>query len=159
MKKIFNILIISLLLISCAANKPSSNNGSKEIVILTVNDMHGHIERMPRLGFVADSLRELYPNLLIFSAGDNRTGNSYNDFYPNHSNYPMIKLMNEIGFDLSAIGNHEFDKDIGTDEPREQSIHGEQRRQAYEQEAHQQVHQQIQPFCHLSHTYRLHTDS
>ncbi|MCQ2307322.1 MAG: 5'-nucleotidase C-terminal domain-containing protein [Bacteroidales bacterium] len=112
MKRIFNILIISLLLISCAANKPSSNNGSKEIVILTVNDMHGHIERMPRLGFVADSLRELYPNLLIFSAGDNRTGNSYNDFYPNHSNYPMIKLMNEIGFDLSAIGNHEFDKGI-----------------------------------------------
>ena len=112
MKKILNILIISLLLVSCAANKPSSNNGSKEIVILSVNDIHGHIERMPRLGFVADSLRELYPNLLIFSAGDNRTGNSYNDFYPNHSNYPMIKLMNEIGFDLSAVGNHEFDKGI-----------------------------------------------
>lgn len=112
MNRIFSLLIISLLLFSCATDKSLSDNDSKEIVILSVNDMHGHIERMPRFGFVADSLRELYPNLLIFSAGDNRTGNSYNDFYPNHSNYPMIKLMNEIGFDLSAIGNHEFDKGV-----------------------------------------------
>lgn len=112
MNRIFSLLIISLLLFSCATDKSLSDNDSKEIVILSVNDIHGHIERMPRLGFVADSLRELYPNLLIFSAGDNRTGNSYNDFYPNHSNYPMIKLMNEIGFDLSAVGNHEFDKGI-----------------------------------------------
>ncbi len=112
MNRIFSLLIISLLLFSCATDKSLSDNDSKEIVILSVNDIHGHIERMPRLGFVADSLRELYPNLLIFSAGDNRTGNSYNDFYPNHSNYPMIKLMNEIGFDLSAVGNHEFDKNI-----------------------------------------------
>lgn len=112
MKRIFSLLIISLLLFSCASDKSLTDNDSKEIVILSVNDMHGHIERMPRLGFVADSLRELYPNLLIFSAGDNRTGNSYNDFYPNGSNYPMIKLMKEIGFDLSAIGNHEFDKGV-----------------------------------------------
>lgn len=112
MNRIFSLLIISLLLFSCATDKSLSDNDSKEIVILSVNDIHGHIERMPRLGFVADSLRELYPNLLIFSAGDNRTGNSYNDFYPNGSNYPMIKLMKEIGFDLSAIGNHEFDKGI-----------------------------------------------
>ena len=112
MNRIFSLLIISLLLFSCATDKSLSDNDSKEIVILSVNDIHGHIERMPRFGFVADSLRELYPNLLIFSAGDNRTGNSYNDFYPNHSNYPMIKLMNEIGFDLSAIGNHEFDKGV-----------------------------------------------
>lgn len=112
MKKILNILVISLLLVSCATDKPSSNKGNKEIVILTVNDMHGHIERMPRLGFVADSLRKLYPNLLIFSAGDNITGNSYNDFYPNCPNYPMFNLMKTIGFDLSAIGNHEFDKGI-----------------------------------------------
>lgn len=112
MKRFINLLIISVLLVSCATNKHSSDNNVKEIVILAVNDMHGHIERMPRLAFVADSLRERYPNLLIFSAGDNRTGNSFNDFYPNHSNFPMIKLMNEVGFDLSAVGNHEFDKDI-----------------------------------------------
>ena len=42
--------------------------------ILSANDIHAAIENMPRLGFVADSLRALYPDLLILSGGDNRSG-------------------------------------------------------------------------------------
>lgn len=112
MKRIFNILIISLLLVSCAVKQPKTTNEQKELVILSINDMHGKIENMPRLAFVADSLRNLYPELIIVSAGDNRTGNPYNDKYPGHPNFPMINLMNEIGFDLSELGNHEFDGNI-----------------------------------------------
>lgn len=106
MKKIINILIISVLLISCGKKTID------ELVILSVNDMHSHIEQMPKLAYIADSLRNLYPDLLVVSAGDNRTGNAYNDKYPEHSNLPMINLMNAIGFDLSALGNHEFDGSI-----------------------------------------------
>ena len=105
MKKLFYFLIISVLLISCAS-KP------QEVVILSVNDMHGHIEGMPKLAYIADSLRNIYPQLIIVSAGDNRTGNAYNDKYPEYPNYPMINLMNEIGFDVTALGNHEFDDNI-----------------------------------------------
>ena len=105
MKKIFYSLIISVLLISCAPKK-------QEVVILSVNDMHSHIEQMPKLAYIADSLRNLYPQLMIVSAGDNRTGNAYNDKYPEHPNLPMISLMNEIGFEASALGNHEFDGNV-----------------------------------------------
>lgn len=105
MKKILYLLIISVYLISCAS-KP------QEVVILSVNDMHGHIEQMPKLAYIADSLRNIYPQLMIVSAGDNRTGNAYNDKYPEHPNLPMISLMNEIGFDASALGNHEFDGNV-----------------------------------------------
>lgn len=112
MKRIFNILIISLLLASCAVKQPKSNYNQKELVILSVNDMHGKIENMPRFAFVADSLRSIYPELIIVSAGDNRTGNPYNDKFPGHPNFPMINIMNEIGFDVSALGNHEFDGNI-----------------------------------------------
>ena len=105
MKKLFYFLIISVLLISCAS-KP------QEVVILSVNDIHGHIEGMPKLAYIADSLRNIYPQLIIVSAGDNRTGNAYNDKYPEYPNYPMIHLMNEIGFDVTALGNHEFDDNI-----------------------------------------------
>ena len=112
MKRIFNILIISLLLVSCAVKQPKSNYNQKELVILSVNDMHGKIENMPRFAFVADSLRSIYPELIIVSAGDNRTGNPYNDKFPGHPNFPMINMMNEIGFDVSALGNHEFDGNI-----------------------------------------------
>lgn len=107
MKRVFNILIISLLLVSCTS-KPQQ----KELVILSVNDMHSHIENMPKLAYIADSLRNIYPELLIVSAGDNRTGSAYNDKYPVHPNFPMINLMNEVGFEVSALGNHEFDGNI-----------------------------------------------
>lgn len=105
MKRLLYSLIISVLLISCTS-KP------QEVVFLSVNDMHGHIENMPKLAYIADSLRNLYPQLLVVSAGDNRTGNAYNDKYPVHPNLPMISLMNEIGFEASALGNHEFDGNI-----------------------------------------------
>ena len=82
-----------------------------EIVILSVNDMHSNIDLFPKFATLVDSLRAIYPDMLLFSAGDNRTGNPVNDQY-NPVNYPMITLMNTVGFDLSAVGNHEWDGNI-----------------------------------------------
>ena len=77
--------------------------------ILSVNDMHANLERMPRLAAVADSLRAIDPDLIVLSAGDNRTGNPYNDRHEIAA-YPMVALMNAIGFDATAVGNHEWDE-------------------------------------------------
>ena len=84
---------------------------TKEITILAVNDMHAAIDRFPKFAALLDSMRTVHPNLLLFSAGDNRTGNPVNDMYSEPS-YPMMALMNKVGFNLSVIGNHEFDGDI-----------------------------------------------
>lgn len=80
----------------------------RELHILSTNDMHAAIEQFPRLGFVADSLRALYPDLLILSAGDNRSGDPINDMFEIPA-YPMVALMNQVGFHATAVGNHEFD--------------------------------------------------
>ena len=80
----------------------------RELHILSTNDMHAAIENMPRLGLVADSLRALYPDLLILSAGDNRSGDPVNDMFDIPA-YPMVALMNQIGFQATVVGNHEFD--------------------------------------------------
>lgn len=112
MKKVLNILIISLLLVSCAVKHQKNTVNQKELVILSINDMHGKIENMPKFAFVVDSLRSIYPELMVVSAGDNRTGNAYNDKYPGTPNYPMVHLMNELGFDVAELGNHEFDGGI-----------------------------------------------
>ena len=85
--------------------------GETEVNILTVNDMHSAIDQFPKFVALVDSLRAVYPDLLLFSAGDNRTGNPVNDQY-NPTNYPMIALMNQVGFDLNAVGNHEWDGGI-----------------------------------------------
>ena len=93
-----------------SSNSPSES-GETEIAILSVNDMHSNIDLFPKFATMVDSLRAIYPDLLLFSAGDNRTGNPVNDqFTP--VNYPMIALMNEVGFNLSAVGNHEWDANI-----------------------------------------------
>lgn len=79
--------------------------------ILSTNDMHAAIEKMPQLAAIVDSLRAIDPFVLVLSAGDNRTGNPYNDLYEPVS-YPMVSMMNLIGFDASALGNHEYDSGI-----------------------------------------------
>lgn len=112
MKKtgLFNTILLAFILIItfCSCNKKDT----KEVVILTVNDMHANLFNFPRFAYIVDSLRNIYPDMLLFSAGDNRTGYAYNDHYPDMPNLPMIELMNKVGFDVGCLGNHEFDGNI-----------------------------------------------
>lgn len=80
----------------------------REVQIFAVNDIHAALENFPRLAYVADSLRAIYPDLLLVSGGDNQTGNPIND-QAEQRGMPIIKLMDRVGFDASALGNHEFD--------------------------------------------------
>ncbi len=105
MKKFFlSIFTFVLFSIVCVAH-------GETVRILSTNDMHAAIDKMPQLATIVDSLRAIDPSLLVLSAGDNRTGNPYNDLYQPVS-YPMIEFMNLIGFDASAFGNHEYDSKV-----------------------------------------------
>lgn len=104
-------VLISTLLSLLFSGLLLAHPNDDKILILSVNDMHASFEKLPRLKHLADSLRCLYPNMLVFSAGDNRTGNPFNDQYP-ISSLPMTELMNYAGFDASAVGNHDFDAKI-----------------------------------------------
>lgn len=104
-------VLISTLLSLLFSGLLLAHPNDDKILILSVNDMHASFEKLPRLKHLADSLRCLYPNMLVLSAGDNRTGNPFNDQYP-ISSLPMTELMNYAGFDASAVGNHDFDAKI-----------------------------------------------
>ena len=101
MKKLLYSTLLMLVALTVSAQK-------REVHILSINDPHAAIDRFPRLGYVADSLRALYPDLLILSAGDNRSGDPINDMFDIPA-YPMVALMNQVGFHATAVGNHEFD--------------------------------------------------
>lgn len=79
--------------------------------IISSNDMHAAIEKFPQFAAIVDSVRAIDPTVLVLSAGDNRTGSPFNDRY-NPVSYPMFQFMNLVGFDASAIGNHEYDSGI-----------------------------------------------
>jgi len=101
MKKILFSTLLMIVALTTSAQR-------KEVHILSTNDMHAAIDQFPRLGYVADSLRALYPDLLILSAGDNRSGDPINDMFSIPA-YPMVALMNQVGFHATVVGNHEFD--------------------------------------------------
>ncbi len=113
------LAILILCLFNCIGILSAQN---AKVAILSVNDLHSAIDRMPKLTSLADSLRGIYPELILVSAGDNCTGNPINDQYPHH-NYPMTALMNYARFDVSAVGNHEFDGPAGSFKWTQQHSH------------------------------------
>lgn len=118
--KLIPVIIVLGLLSSCsglrhAGPSPIPDGGDiktfapdRQAAIFAVNDMHAAIDNFPRLAWIVDSLKSVYPDLLLVAAGDNQTGNPINDQFP-EKGWPMIDLMNAVGFRVSAVGNHEFD--------------------------------------------------
>lgn len=93
---------------SSQANALTEKQTDRKAAIFAVNDMHATIDNFPKLAWIVDSLRAIYPEMLLVAAGDNQTGNPVNDQFP-EKGLPMIELMNAVGFNISAVGNHEFD--------------------------------------------------
>jgi 2',3'-cyclic-nucleotide 2'-phosphodiesterase (5'-nucleotidase family) len=85
-----------------------SNLISDEIIIIHVNDLHGKIDQLPKLSALKKEYEKTHKNVFLFSAGDLFSGNPIVDQYQKKG-LPIIDLMNQSGFDLSVLGNHEFD--------------------------------------------------
>ncbi len=107
-KTLFPILAAALLGLVCPAT-------AEQITVLGVNDIHAALDNMPKLATLVKQERAKDPQALLLSAGDNRTGNPYSDMNP-HSGWPVVAIMNRIGFNLSTLGNHSFD--TGKDDMR-----------------------------------------
>jgi 5'-nucleotidase len=116
-------LLTLLLLPATAAAKP----GDVQVQLLGLNDFHGHLEAntpgtiTPSPGaarvtaggaeYLATHVRSRAaenPNTLVVSAGD-LIGASPLLSALFHDE-PTIEAMNQIGLDLNAVGNHEFDE-------------------------------------------------
>ena len=78
------------------------------LLILSTNDVHAHIDNMAKEKAYIDRMKKEYSKVLVISAGDIFTGSPVVDQYPERG-YPMIDLMNRLGYKIMAIGNHDFD--------------------------------------------------
>ena len=100
-----------LILLAIAFGLASCQPKETKLYVASINDMHANIDNFPKLAYVLDSLRTLYPDMLLFYAGDNRSGNPINDRYEEPAR-PMVELMNATRFNLSTFGNHEWDSGV-----------------------------------------------
>ncbi|MBQ3739310.1 MAG: bifunctional metallophosphatase/5'-nucleotidase [Bacteroidales bacterium] len=105
MKRLSKLMLATLAAMLFLA---SCQTKEQKIYVVSTNDMHANIDYFPQMAALIDSLRTVHPDLLLFGAGDNRSGNPINDRYAEPAK-PMYELMNAVGFDLSTFGNHEWD--------------------------------------------------
>jgi 5'-nucleotidase/UDP-sugar diphosphatase len=88
--------------------EPTPPKTFTEIVIFSVNDVHGRIYNFPKLKTLLDQEREKSDKVFFVSAGDLFSGNPIVDFHP-EKGFPLIDLLSKTGLDVNVIGNHEFD--------------------------------------------------
>ena len=108
-------LVASGLVAAPAAN---AANGTTDIQILAVNDFHGRIvadhgNGLPGAESVAaavDALRAENANTVFASAGDNIGASIFESF--SLQDNPTIDALAEMGLDVAAVGNHEFDQGL-----------------------------------------------
>lgn len=88
------------------------------MTIMHTNDTHSHHEAQGRSGdggaarqaAVVNDIRAEVDNSILLDAGDRFTGTLFHQYYQGEDN---IKVMNAIGYDAMALGNHEFDNGLG----------------------------------------------
>jgi 5'-nucleotidase / UDP-sugar diphosphatase len=113
-----SLVIIPVLCVALIGHRVNSEPQSPDLqfTILHTNDLHSHDEPftefgksiggMARIGHLIRSIRKQEPNTLVVDAGDIFQGTP---FFSKYHGAVEVHLLNEIGYDLFTIGNHEFD--------------------------------------------------
>jgi len=79
----------------------------KSLVIISTSDIHAKVENFPQLATAVKLSQDTVLTMLV-DAGDRWTGNAYVDM-AKEPRRPVIDMMNEMGYDVATLGNHEFD--------------------------------------------------
>ena len=104
----------------CVADGPARVH----ITLLSTTDLHGNIypldyntnkpdaRGLARVATVVKQIRRENPNLLLFDSGDTIQGTPLTFHHAKVNNKPpdpMMTVMNDIGYDAIAVGNHEYE--------------------------------------------------
>ena len=128
----FLVIVAMLFILLFGALPAGAQGGDFELVILHTNDVHARIDQFDSggnacdedelaenscLGGVArrkvmiDQVRGEGGNVVLLDAGDQFQGTL---FYNQYKGGAAQEMMNALGYDAMAVGNHEFDDGPGT---------------------------------------------
>lgn len=107
MKKrhIFLVGLLAVILCACQTVKKPDH----DIVILFENDVHCALDGYTKFGALKQEMLAQTPYVAVVSAGDYVQGAALGSITKGES---IIKIMNAVGYDVTTIGNHEFDYGI-----------------------------------------------
>lgn len=109
--KLWSILLLWCIAVCACDHKEKPENdrteGEKRVIIISTNDIHAQITRFPQFATYVKQKKE-EGEVILVDAGDRFSGNPYVD-NASEKGKPMIDLMNKLGYDVAALGNHDFD--------------------------------------------------
>jgi 2',3'-cyclic-nucleotide 2'-phosphodiesterase (5'-nucleotidase family) len=105
-------LLFFVFLFGCSKDTETPEDQTKNLTIFFVNDVHGQIDNFSKVKHLIDAERQK-TNVIVACSGDLFSGNPVVDTYK-EKGFPIIDIMNQIGFDIAVPGNHEFDYGIET---------------------------------------------
>lgn len=110
MKRIISFFLTVMVLLSANLFVAAQD---QEITVFYTNDIHTYIANCVGEGNENNltfsklaTLKKITPNSLLADAGDHLQGTAYGSMDKGST---IIRLMNETGYDVATIGNHEFD--------------------------------------------------
>jgi len=105
-------------LVACARRPPEV-----ELALLGTTDVHGHLvpydyatgemtqNSLAQVATLVDSIRRVTPEVILLDSGDLLQGTPLDEYQARvalDSIHPVVAAMNLMGYDASAIGNHDF---------------------------------------------------
>lgn len=109
MKKRLLSCIVCICMLLCSLNAVVFAKDSETIVILYENDVHCAVEGYSKLAAMKNELKSEYEYVGAVSSGDFVQGGTLGAV--SKGEY-IVGLMNLVGYDAIALGNHEFDYTI-----------------------------------------------
>lgn len=110
MKKVFaKILILCMVLTTLVPSAVMAKEKTREdrIQFIVSHDMHSHLETFAQVATVIETEKKNHEETFVLDGGDFSMGTPYQTVY--RSEAPELRMMGEVGFDVTTLGNHEFD--------------------------------------------------
>ena len=108
--------------LASSAEAAAAAKAPVKLTVLHTNDMHSRIEPFPdnggqwaglggmaRRAALVKDIRSREANVLLLDSGDIFQGTPYFNFFGGELEY---KLMSQMGYDASTLGNHDFDNGL-----------------------------------------------
>ena len=118
-KHLFATYLLTVLCFLACQNKEktTSDKATKEFIVLFTNDIHSQILPLEdnnmgsalRRKVVIDSIRAVHDNVLLVDAGDAVQGTVFFNIFKGEVE---MMIMNELGYNVRTLGNHEFDNQM-----------------------------------------------
>ncbi len=114
MKKFLSGLLAAAMIVTSAVNmpvkaadaSPMEDVKSSDIVVLYDNDAHCAADNYDKVAALKDEALEKTQNVAMVSCGDFIQGGTLGTLSKGQA---IIDIMNEVGYDVVTLGNHEFD--------------------------------------------------